>query len=442
MTRGRILLVFGLGALAIVIAVVVALPLANRKLTDYIESDAFRRELDKQTSKGLHFEGEYQAIRRTGPLTARTEGFKGRNGVKAFKTLSTGEVDAKFDPWGIFLRRWELEYIHIPSGKAEIQTYEPKPEDKPPKPWYAIFLPERVHLNKVVCDSADVTWQLRGRKAGFFGTQLLVTPYGRDFEYRAEGGVMKTGIAPDLTLHQLHLLITKELLTLYDLELAPGAKSAGRIRVNGWAGMKNDKSVSAEMNFSEIPVDPWIPEAWARVIKGRASGDVAWRGSDMTMEGSSGWGEVRLEGGRVAGARLLEDVASLIGKPIEQVNLSRFSLGFEWKYPRVQIKQVDIEGKGIFRLQGTATISKKKLSGELQLGITPAYLEWLPKAQRIFTRQRDGYLWTTVQLGGTMDDPQEDLSARVAELLKKSPAAALGLFIRGIGEWFENSVAE
>jgi hypothetical protein len=439
-TRGRLL--FLLSFVALVAVVVLAVPLGNRKLTEYVESDAFRRELDKQTSKGLHFEGEYQTIRRTGLLTVETDGFKARNGVKAFKTLSTGQVDAKFNPWGIFSRRWELEYIHIPSGRAEIQTYEPKPENKPPKPWYAVFLPERVHLNRVVCDSADVTWQLRGRKAGFFETYLLITPYGRDFEYRAERGVMKTGIVPDLVLHQLHLLITKELLTLYDLELAPSAKSSGRIRVSGWAGMKNDKSVSAEMNFSEIPVDPWIPKAWARLIKGRASGNVAWQGTDMRMESSSGWGEVRLEDGRVAGARFLEDVASLIGKPIDTVSLSRFSLGFEWKYPRVQVKRMDIEAEGVFRLKGTATIDKKSLSGELQLGVTPEYLEWLPKAERVFTRQRDGYLWTTVQLGGTMANPQEDLSPRVAELLKKSPAAALGLLIRGIGEWFENSVAE
>ena len=55
------------------------------------------------------------------------------------KTISTGEADAKFNPWGIFLRRWQLDYIRIPSGKAEIQTYEPKPENKPPRPWYTIF---------------------------------------------------------------------------------------------------------------------------------------------------------------------------------------------------------------------------------------------------------------------------------------------------------------
>ena len=35
---------------------------------------------------------------------------------------------------------------------------------------------------------------------------------------------MKTAVVPDLVLRQLHLLITKELLTLYELELAPNAK--------------------------------------------------------------------------------------------------------------------------------------------------------------------------------------------------------------------------
>jgi len=406
-----------------------------------VEGVAFRKELDKQTSKGLHFQGHYETIRRTGFFTAKTEGFTGRDGVKAIKTISTGEVDAKFNPWGIFLRRWQLDYIRIPSGTAEIQTYEPKPENKPPKPWYAIFLPERVYLNEVVCDSADVTWQLRGRKAGFFQTGLLITPHGRDFEYRASGGVMKTGMVPDLVLRQTHLLITKELLTLYELELAPNAESEGRIRVKGQAGMKQDKSVSAEMNFSGIPVDPWIPEAWASLFQGVASGDVLWEGKDMTLESSSGRGGFRIEGGRVAGAPFLEEAAALTGrKSLEEIKLSRFSLDFEWKYPRAKVKRIEIEAEGVFYVKGAVLIDKQSLSGAVQLGATRKYLEWLPRAEEIFALERDGYLWTTVNLAGTVQDPKEDLSPRVAQLLKESPGTAIGIFIRQMGEWFERTL--
>ena len=164
--RARLFLLLALTGSAALIAVAVAI--VNPGVTRYVESEAFRRELDKQTSKGLHFEGRYGAIRRTGFLTAMTEGFSGEKGVKAIKAISTGRADAKFNPWGILLRRWQLDYIRIPSGRAEIQTYEPKPENKPPKPWYSIFLPDRVHLEKVVCDSADVTWRLRGRPGRLF----------------------------------------------------------------------------------------------------------------------------------------------------------------------------------------------------------------------------------------------------------------------------------
>jgi hypothetical protein len=435
--RGRLIILLVVVA-GLVAGAILAVTVGNQRLTAFVESEAFRKELAKQTSKGLHFQGQYETIRRTGLLTAQAEGFTGKDGVKAIKAISTGEVAAKFNPWGIFQRRWQLDYIRIPSGKAEIQTYEPKPENKPPKPWYAIFLPDRVYLKEVVCESTDVTWQLRGRRAGFFQTRLLITPYGRDFEYRASGGVMKTGMVPELALRQTHLVITKELLTLHELELAPSLKSDGRIRVKGQAGMRDDKSVSAEVNFSGIPVDPWVPKAWAGLFQGVASGDVVWQGSDTTMESSSGGGAFRIEGGRVAGAPFLEEAAAVTGKPVEEIKLSRFSLEFEWKYPRVQIKQIDIEADGVFRLQGAVVIDGGRLGGTLQFGATPKYLEWLPKAERIFARERDGYLWTAVNLAGTLEEPKEDLSPRVAELLKKSPGAAIGIFIRRIGEWFEN----
>jgi hypothetical protein len=418
-----------------------AVTLLNPQLTRYIESDAFRKELDKQTSKGLHFQGRYEAIRRTGLLSASTEGFTGENGVKAIKTISTGRVDAKFNPWGIWRRRWQLDYIRSPSGRAEIQAYEPKPENKPPKPWYAIFLPDRVYLEEVVCDSADVTWRLRGRQAGFFKTRLLITPHGRDFEYRASGGTMKTGMVPDLALRQLHLLITKELLTLYDLQLAPDPESEGRIQVKGQAGLKHDESLSATMNFSGIPVEPWIPEAWAGLFRGVASGEVLWEGQDMTLESSSGHGAFRIEGGRVSGAPFLDQAAALTGKEsIEQIRLSRCSLEFEWNYPRAEVRQIDIEAEGAFYIKGAVLVDSQNLSGSVQFGASRKFLEWLPRAEEVFAQERDGYLWTTVNLAGTLQKPREDLSPRVAALLKRSPGAALGIFFRQVGEWFEKNL--
>jgi len=40
-------------------------------------------------------------------------------------------------------------------------------------------------LKKIESDHAIITWRFRGEQAGFFDTQLLITPDGPDFKYAA-----------------------------------------------------------------------------------------------------------------------------------------------------------------------------------------------------------------------------------------------------------------
>src|SRR5215212_5945392 len=115
-------------------ALVGAIAIMNPKLTRYVESDAFRAELEKQTAKGLHFSGgNYAPIRRTGFLSAASESFRAQNGRKALTALEARGITARFNPLGVFLRRWQLDEVHIDGGEVGIQTYEPKPEPSPSK---------------------------------------------------------------------------------------------------------------------------------------------------------------------------------------------------------------------------------------------------------------------------------------------------------------------
>jgi hypothetical protein len=125
----------------------------------------------------------------------------------------------KNNPLGIFARRWQLDYVHIQSGEVEIQTYAPIPEPSPAKPWFHVLLPQRVYLKRVESGPADVTWHFGGEKGGFLGTRLAITPHDRDFNYQAIGGTLKMALIPNLQLRDTHLLITRELLTLYNLDL-------------------------------------------------------------------------------------------------------------------------------------------------------------------------------------------------------------------------------
>ncbi len=437
--RGRSVLTIALPIAAGLLAfAVVALMVASPRLTPSLEGSKFREMLDRQTSKGLHFDGHYAPLRRTGFASVETPEFHAVNGFKAMKTLDAWGIAGTFNPWGVLLRRWQLDRVHIDRGKVEVQTYEPKPDPKKPKPWYAILMPDRVYLREVICDATDVTWRMRDRVAGIFGTRLLITPYGRDFEYQATGGKLRAeSLTPEMDVRKIHLLITKTILKVPEFELA--TRGGGAIRVIGEAGMRDDKHVDATLAVERVEIAPWLPAGWREGVRGRATGRLRWRGAAQTIEASGGDGEVRVEGGELLDLPLLDYLAAAASrKSLENVALTSCSAKFSWKHPRLDISAIDLGSEGKFALRGDATVENGALGGTLEFGLAPQYLAWLPRAKEdVFTREEGGLIWTAVRLSGTLAKPDSDLGPRLARALKKDPAAAMGLFFRGAGEWFE-----
>jgi hypothetical protein len=413
----------------------------NPQLTHYVEGDHFRAELEKETAKGLHFpNGQYAPIHRTGFLSATSDGFRANNGRKAMKSMDAHGITAKFNPFGIFCQRWQLDEVRIQSGEVEIQTYAPTPEPSSAKPWFHIFLPRRVYLKLVESEPADVTWRFRGEKGGFFGTRLEITPHGRDFNYQASGGTLKMALIPNLQLRDTHLLITKKLLTLYNLDLQSGGDAIGRIHAEGTAGTSEDRSVDFNFSFERIPVEEWLARQWRDHVRGEASGKILWRGKNPKLESSTGEATLHVDGGRIIELPFLENLAKITNeRALERLTLNDCSFTLVWNYPRAEIKNIAIEEKGKFRAEGTIQVEKKALSGAIELGVARYLLDWLPKPEEVFPHEHDGYRWTTVHLSGTIDAPQQDLSPRIMEVLKENPGAALGLLLRQFGEWLKNA---
>jgi hypothetical protein len=408
-------------------------------LTHYIESEAFRTTMENETAKGLHFpQCHYAPIRRTSAFTAQTESFEARNGRKAMKSLDAQGITATFDPLGVFVRQWRFTDVRVQSGDVEIQIYKANPEAVAPKPWFAIFLPTRVYLKRIETPNANVTWRFRGEQAGFFGTQLLITPDGPDFEYFASGGRLKMALLPDLDLRLAHLLITKTLLTIYDIDLASDSRSGESIRARANAGIDKDKSVDLRANFNQVPIRSWLPAQWKEHLGGSAFGDLHWTGKDPKLESSSGEGSVSVSDGRIDTLPVLEKLAELSQKKsFEHLALNDCSLSVVRKYPKIDIENVAIEERGKFRIEGEMSIEQRRLRGTIRLGLTREYLDWLPNPEEVFSRKQGGYLWTNVHLSGTIDDPGQDLSPRIIELFKQSPGAYLRLLFRQFESWLK-----
>jgi hypothetical protein len=437
-SRRRWLIFAGAMGILLIIAIGAAIFL-NPWITQYVESDTFREAVERETAKGLHFpRGHYAPIRRTGFWTAQSEGFQASAGEKAMKSIEVGGIAAKLDPWAVFVRSWQLDEVHVQSGEVEVQIYEHKPEPVSSKSWFSIFLPNRVDLKRIESESANVIWPFRRERAGFFGTRLLITPHERDFDYRATGGTLKMALIPDLYLRQAHVLITKTLLTIYDADLAPSAQSEGSIHAEGKAGIGDNRSVGLDMSFDRLPIRGWLPARWKGRFDGSASGKIHWAGENPKLESSSAEGSLRVHDGRIDKLTFLEKLAALAQKTsFEHLELTDCSLSFAWRYPKIEITEITIEEAGKFRIEGAVSISRRLLDGTIKLGLTRQYLDWLPKPEEVFTYRRSGYLWTTVHLSGTIGEPKQDLSPRIIELFKESPAAYLGLLFRQFEAWLK-----
>jgi hypothetical protein len=427
---------------------ILAVAWLNPRLTRYVESDLFRAEIEKETAKGLHFpSGHYEPIQRTGTWTAESAGFEGHDGWKAMRSLNAHGITAQFNPLGVFLRRWQLDDIHIQRGEVEIQVYEPQPEPSPTKPWYTkYFLPERVYLNHVESDTADVTWRFREKRAGIFSTRLLITPHDRDFEYQAREGWLRMQPFSEMRVQHVHLLITRELLTLYNMDLEPKAPVNGRIHAEGKAGTRpNDRSVDFRFSIERVSIDALLSADWREHLSGLVRSTIHWTGEDTKLEHSRGEAECNIEDARIHDLPFLEKIASLTNdKSLRQIKLDAFRFDTEWNYPSIDLKRCLMEDKGKFRAEGELFVRKESLRGTINLGIAPTLLEFLtaPVVKEVFPREKDGYLWTTVHLSGTIEAPQQDLSDRILEKLKEHPTAALILLFRQISEALHNSFGQ
>jgi hypothetical protein len=97
--------------------------------------------------------------------------------------------------------------------------------------------------------------------------------------------------------------------------------------------------------------------------------------------------------------------------------VQEFSGDYRWFKGDLTLTNLVLESKGLLRVEGTCLIAADgTVDGQLRVGVTPQSLQWLPGSrERVFTVSQNGYLWTNVRLGGTVQNLNEDLSARLVK---------------------------
>jgi hypothetical protein len=125
---------------------------------------------------------------------------------------------------------------------------------------------------------------------------------------------------------------------------------------------------------------------------------------------------------------LLDRLAAFSGSPqFTHLPLDEISGKFEWSQSSLVVTGFLLESKGFLRVESDRVISGEKLSGTFRVGVSSPVLRWLSATgDRVFTAERDGYVWTEVKIEGAAEDPREDLSERLAAATRKADDQATG----------------
>jgi hypothetical protein len=423
---------------AVVAGLVLLIPV-NGWITAWIEGDGFRSMLDREVSKGMKFDGHFAPLRRVGLLGMETDSFQGANGRKTIVSIEAQGISGWFNPLGVFLRHWEIHAVHLDTGTVWLQKTEATPgapKGVPPIPWTAIFWPYRVELEDVSCDDAEVLFKLQDQESGIYHTFLDITPNGRDFEYDARGGTFRTPSTPELNVAHIHLLIRKPRLYCEEFNLCEAPERlTPQLIIKGEAGLQDDRSMSATADLKSLPVAPWLPESVRASVSGAANGHLVYSSTGTGLETAEAHGSIELADVVLHDLKVVQTYVKITASPDPgDLHLQTCRGDVRYEKGATTLENLAAECPGVFKLTGTVTIAKDgTLGGELQFGLTDAYLKWLPQAKTVIFTASDGdYYVATMHVSGTMKHPKQDLSPRVMKLLAKSPGTEIKLFFRAL----------
>lgn len=397
----------------------------------YIRSDSFRSLIAEATGKTFDATAAFDPLRWTGAsVYSESAHLVGASG--ALKGIEASRIRANLNWRAAFSGVWRVEEISIArldgewtpgSNNSDLTAARGGSSDKTPA-FVSSVLPHRFELGQLNIGSANLSFG----PLKISDSSLTVKPDGSAWVFQGSGGELRLPWPPPLSITTFRAREQGGGYYLTQGNFRIG--KAGKVTASGdsTAGGK------IQMGWEDIASADVLPVEWRRRIDGTLSGS-----ADITFPDRAA-GSFLLRDGRLDSIPLLATVADFTGNPaFRRMPLHEVSGDFNYSADTLRVKNFIAESKGLMRLEGTLMIGKGgALEGHFEIGVTPQTLQWLPGSrERVFRADRNGYLWTGLVVGGTLDHPTENLSARLltamgtevietgAGLLKDTPGAAV-----------------
>lgn len=355
-----------------------------RTLQHWVQGDGFRRMLSHEVSKSMKLTGEFEPPFVLEGWTLTTPAYSGTGWPgEAIGSLDAQHVRGVFEPWGVLRGVWEVKRIDIGNGRFVLRQPDDAAKLHPIKkapPWYAFIMPSRFYCEWIETPSADIEFAFLNHAGGLKKVHLGATMIGRDFRYFIDGGSADLPFLPVLGVDWLVMTITRDKADIEQAWLRGLNGDPARVQINARLGMRQDKSVRADVSVEQLPFSQALPPEFTDLLTGRLTGTVNWN-TDTTGQHSEAFGQLALHNARLKAWAWLSEISRLHHNPELLVyELNEASCRFHFRDKRFEIDNLKLHALNKARVEGRAAYDLTAKRGELDVDLSDIPLAaWLPE---------------------------------------------------------------
>ena len=395
-------------------------------LRSWLHGESFRHMLSASADKALQVKSEFGPFQWSG-TRMDTTAFQA-TGEGLVKSIDAEGLRVEVGLGGWWKDVWQVDDARARRIEIEIDTTAAdRMKDLPPqetaglartkeKNWYDSLIPHEVELRQVEIDRSSLSVLTKSGPIGIAGTAWRLTPDGAKESYRAEGtdGVvqMPWKWAPPMQLGRARLRYQGDTVFLTDADFQ--VYESGRLDLAGEMSVKGD-GYAFNGQLRDVTCAEILPENWRQRLAGKVEADF---NVEKRTDGPAVSGHLDLTNGVLTALPLLDALSAYADTTrFRRLALQEAKTDFEWEDGALVLRNLVIASEGLVRLDGNLRMDKQeRLDGRFRLGLVPGVLARIPGAETsVFAPGERGLLWTDLHISGTLDEPEEDLTARLIE---------------------------
>lgn len=452
---------------AVVILLIILLVVGYYQLLSYLQSSDFRQKISTGATAALKADKvEILSNLRIDGSRVSLSGVNLAN-VGNIEQARIGRISTEVNRGALLTRRLHLRKLSVEEASLLIAAKSAQPGRTAPvarsgrsaasartndSGRKSSISKDAFKLDLFECKDADIHFTHKGKTYQLLGataTAMPIPKFARDaWQFNAENARFHTPFSwlRDCSVKSATAVYHGKNLDLTDcnIMLTPGemrAKAHYDLEQHRWTG---------DIQVNKGDIRRILNEDWKKRLTGEMYSRIVLTGANGGI--SSATGSLSVLNGVLEGLPFLSQLPLGNTHPYRTIPLDKADCQLLYPYSDDKVKnawlfdKIHISAKrGLMIVHGHILVGEGgKLGGTLTIGLPERIASSLPVPReqlvdQLFTAEGEekGYLWVNMNLSGTIEDPQEDLSIRIATLVGHSlgkavtempVSAAAGLF--------------